>query len=83
MLLRICKNACCLFFVLVLATCCVFGQSQKKTITGKVTDTLGISMPGVIVADANRSNVGTQTDNNGKFVPDDELYEQIRQENDR
>ena len=70
MLLRICKNAYCLLFVLLLTNCLVYGQGQKKTITGKVTDTLGMSMPGVIVADVNRSNVGTQTDNNGKFVLD-------------
>lgn len=70
MLLRICKNPCCLLFVLLLANCYAFGQSQRKTITGKVTDTLGRSMPGVIVADINRSTVGTQTDNNGRFVLD-------------
>jgi len=46
-------------------------QSQvKKTITGKVTDSLGIGLPGVVVAAVNQANVGTQTDNNGKFVLD-------------
>ncbi|RZM21746.1 MAG: SusC/RagA family TonB-linked outer membrane protein, partial [Pedobacter sp.] len=70
MLLRICKNPCCLLFILLLANCDAFGQAQRKTITGKVTDTLGMSMPGVIVADINKSTVGTQTDNNGRFVLD-------------
>ncbi|RZK60950.1 MAG: hypothetical protein EOO95_17230, partial [Pedobacter sp.] len=42
----------------------------KKTITGKVTDSLGIGLPGVVVAAVNQANVGTQTDNNGKFVLD-------------
>jgi len=47
-----------------------FSQGAKKTITGKVTDTLGVGLPGVTVAVVNKVNVGTQTDNNGKFVLD-------------
>ncbi|WP_225876516.1 SusC/RagA family TonB-linked outer membrane protein [Pedobacter psychrodurus] len=47
-----------------------FSQTGKKTITGKVTDTLGVGLPGVTVAVINKVNVGTQTDNNGKFVLD-------------
>ncbi|MBB5638463.1 TonB-linked SusC/RagA family outer membrane protein [Pedobacter cryoconitis] len=46
-----------------------FSQT-KQTITGKVTDTLGLPLPAVVVAAVNKPNLGTQTDNNGKFVLD-------------
>lgn len=47
-----------------------FSQSTKKTITGKVVDTLGVGVPGVTVAVVGQLNSGTQTDNNGKYVLD-------------
>ncbi|WP_316818870.1 TonB-dependent receptor [Pedobacter nyackensis] len=43
-------------------------EQSKKIFSGKVTDTLGKPIPGVIVVDVNNSKVGTQTDNNGNFV---------------
>lgn len=55
-----------------------FSQAAKKTITGKVTDTLGVGLPGVTVAVVNKVNVGTQTDNNGKYVLDVAPGEQLR-----
>ncbi len=55
-----------------------FSQAGKKTITGKVTDTLGVGLPGVTVAVVNKVNVGTQTDNNGKYVLDVSPGEQLR-----
>ncbi len=63
---------CCLMILLLIVVYDnAFSQAvPKKTITGKVTDTLGIGLPGVVVADVAKSNVGTQTDNNGKFVLD-------------
>ncbi|MBE9601087.1 TonB-dependent receptor [Pedobacter sp. MC2016-24] len=42
----------------------------KKTITGKVTDAMGLPLPGVIVATTSGPKLGTQTDNNGRFVLD-------------
>jgi len=60
-----------LIFLLIVVYDHAFSQSlPKKTITGKVTDTLGIGLPGVVVAAVTKVNVGTQTDNNGKFVLD-------------
>ena len=48
----------------------VSAQTAKKTVTGKVTDTLGVGLPGVVVADVSKNNSGTQTDNNGRFIFD-------------
>jgi TonB-linked SusC/RagA family outer membrane protein len=59
-----------LVFFLIFMPLKGFSQTGKKTITGKVTDTLGVGLPGVTVALVNKVNVGTQTDNNGKFVLD-------------
>lgn len=69
---KFCKNFCCLFFLfLFVNSFSAFAQnSPKKTITGKVTDTLGLPLPGVVVAAVDKPNTGTQTDNNGKFVLD-------------
>ncbi|WP_050784334.1 TonB-dependent receptor [Pedobacter sp. BAL39] len=73
MLQRICKNPCCLVLLLFFTVCNsdLYAQTPgKKTITGTVTDTLGLGLPGVVVAVVNKANVGTQTDNNGKYVLD-------------
>ncbi len=59
-----------LVFFLIFMPVKGYSQVGKKTITGKVTDTLGVGLPGVTVAVVNKVNVGTQTDNNGKFVLD-------------
>lgn len=59
-----------LVFFLIFMPVNSYSQTGKKTITGKVTDTLGVGLPGVTVAVVNKVNVGTQTDNNGKFVLD-------------
>ncbi|WP_025142388.1 SusC/RagA family TonB-linked outer membrane protein [Pedobacter jeongneungensis] len=59
-----------LVFFLIFMPVKGYSQAGKKTITGKVTDTLGVGLPGVTVAVVNKVNVGTQTDNNGKFVLD-------------
>ena len=70
---------CLMLFLLIVGHSTAFSQTQlKKTITGKVTDTLGISIPGVVVADVNNPKIGTQTDNNGKFVLDIEPGATIR-----
>ena len=70
---------CLIFFLLIAGYNNAHAQTQpKKTITGKVTDTLGASMPGVIVADINRPGLGTQTDPNGKFVLDIEPGSTLR-----
>lgn len=67
---KLCRSSCCLFFLLsCLNSGNVFSQT-KKTITGKVTDTLGLPLPAVVVAAVNKPNQGTQTDNNGKYVLD-------------
>jgi TonB-linked SusC/RagA family outer membrane protein len=71
MLLKHCQNLCCLLLLLLLLCNDTFAQAPpKKTITGKVTDSLGIGLPGVVVAAVSKANLGTQTDNNGKFVLD-------------
>ncbi len=59
----------CLLLLFIGST--AYGQGPaKKTITGKVTDSLGIGLPGVVVAAVNQVNNGTQTDSNGKYVID-------------
>lgn len=42
----------------------------RLTITGSVKDATGLPLVGVIVADVNNPKIGTQTDNNGKYVLD-------------
>jgi TonB-linked SusC/RagA family outer membrane protein len=44
-------------------------QSQKKTITGTVQDSLGLVLPGVNITVEN-TKLGTKTDANGRFVLD-------------
>jgi hypothetical protein len=58
-------------FLTLLVLCCtnsIAKAQSKKTVTGKVTDTLGKPIPGVVVADDKQPIVGTQTDNNGNFI---------------
>lgn len=48
-----------------------FAQTgTKKTVTGKVTDAMGLALPGVVVATVSGQRQGTQTDNNGRFILD-------------
>jgi hypothetical protein len=47
-----------------------FAQTAKITVTGKVTDTTGITLPGVSITVVNNSKVGTLTDVNGRFILD-------------
>lgn len=77
---KLCKNSCYLLFLILLMNCGnAFSQTPaKRTITGKVTDTLGLPLPAVIVAAVNRPSLGTQTDKNGKFVLDVEPGTQLR-----
>lgn len=42
----------------------------RMTVTGKVTDTMGVALPGVVVASVTGPKRGTQTDNNGRFILD-------------
>ncbi|MDB5014148.1 MAG: TonB-dependent receptor, partial [Daejeonella sp.] len=51
---------------------------EKITITGTVTDTLGVKLPGVSILVANKAKSGTQTDANGKFVLDVEVGDVLR-----
>ncbi len=51
----------------------VFIQTQKKTITGKVTDDSGASLPGVSII-VKGTTIGVTTDTNGNYslkIPDD------------
>jgi TonB-linked SusC/RagA family outer membrane protein len=68
-------------FLTLLVVCCASTNAEaqsKKTVTGKVTDTLGKPIPGVVVADVERPKVGTQTDNNGSFVLEVEIGATLR-----
>ncbi|RYY32727.1 MAG: SusC/RagA family TonB-linked outer membrane protein, partial [Sphingobacteriaceae bacterium] len=47
----------------------VIQTNQKKTITGTVTDTLGVGLPGVSVREKNTQN-GVSTDNKGRYSID-------------
>jgi TonB-linked SusC/RagA family outer membrane protein len=60
------------FLILLLLTlfCCPTYAQTKVTITGTVTDTLGLKIPGAGITAENVKNVGTTTDENGKFVLD-------------
>lgn len=44
--------------------------SPKVTVVGTVTDSLKIKIPGASIVVEGNSKIGTQTDNNGKFVLD-------------
>lgn len=43
-------------------------NTGRKTITGSVTDSTGLGIPGVSVVTETKTKVNTLTDNNGKFV---------------
>ncbi|SDE47260.1 TonB-linked outer membrane protein, SusC/RagA family [Mucilaginibacter pineti] len=60
------------FLMLLLLTlfCCPTYAQTKVTITGTVTDTLGLKIPGAGITAENVKNIGTTTDQNGKFVLD-------------
>jgi TonB-linked SusC/RagA family outer membrane protein len=70
---------CFLILMLFVGSNAAFSQTPtKKTITGKVIDTLGLGLPGVTIVAVSRVNAGTQTDANGKFVLDVLPGEQLR-----
>jgi TonB-linked SusC/RagA family outer membrane protein len=66
-----------LVFFLIFVPLKGFSQ-EKKTVTGKVTDSAGIAIPGVIVATVTGPKGGTQTDNNGRFILDVNLGVELR-----
>ncbi len=60
---------CIMLFILIL----FYGASSaqtKVTVTGTVTDTTGVKLPGVTLVVVNNSKVGTVTDLNGRFILD-------------
>jgi TonB-linked SusC/RagA family outer membrane protein len=66
-----------LVFFLIFVPLKGFSQ-EKKTVTGKVTDSAGIAIPGVVVATVTGPKGGTQTDNNGRFILDVNLGVELR-----
>ena len=54
-----------IFFLLVFLPTMVF--SQSKTITGSVTDDVGLPIPGVTILVKNTKNLGVATDFDGNF----------------
>ncbi|WP_244215376.1 SusC/RagA family TonB-linked outer membrane protein [Pedobacter miscanthi] len=67
-----------LVFFLIFMPVKGYSQAGKKTITGKVTDTAGVAIPGVVVATVSGNKAGTQTDNNGRFILDVDPGVQLR-----
>ncbi|AYL93904.1 SusC/RagA family TonB-linked outer membrane protein [Mucilaginibacter celer] len=60
-----------LLLLLVLSCFGFAARAQNKiTVVGTVTDTLGVKITGANIAAENVKNVGTTTDNNGRFVLD-------------
>ena len=55
--------------LILIFICSDLRAQNKKTITGTVRDTTGVALPGVTISIEN-TKIGTQTDNNGKFVLD-------------
>jgi hypothetical protein len=66
--LRYCQRRCLVLVALCMFFGTAFAQTAKITVTGKVTDTTGVTLPGVSVAVVNNSKLGTQTDVNGRFI---------------
>jgi TonB-linked SusC/RagA family outer membrane protein len=60
---------CLLLSIFTLFYCAVYSQT-KITVTGKVTDTLGVKISNASITAENVKGVGTSTDENGKFVLD-------------
>ncbi|WP_221452756.1 SusC/RagA family TonB-linked outer membrane protein [Mucilaginibacter sp. FT3.2] len=56
-----------MLFVFTLLFCDAYSQS-RVTVTGKVTDTLGVKIQGVTILAENVKNISTSTDENGRFV---------------
>src|SRR3546814_9769662 len=46
------------------------GILQERQVTGKITDTTGVPLPGVSISVRNHTNIGTSTDLNGRYVLD-------------
>jgi len=55
---------------LILLTILSHAQTQKITISGTVTDSLGVIIPGATLAVVNDTKVQTQTDQNGRYILD-------------
>lgn len=53
-------------------------QAAKVTVTGTITDTSGVFLPGVSIVAENKKNVATSTNNNGKFILDVEVGTLLR-----
>jgi TonB-linked SusC/RagA family outer membrane protein len=67
---RVFQRRCLMLMVFSLFFSTAFAQTAKITVTGKVTDTTGITLPGVSITVVNNSKVGTLTDANGRFILD-------------
>lgn len=62
---------CCLMVLLLIVVYDnAFSQTTKKTITGKVSDTTGLTIQAVSIVSETKTKAATQTDENGKFVLD-------------
>ncbi|SEP42895.1 TonB-dependent receptor [Mucilaginibacter sp. OK283] len=60
---------CTMLFVLTLFFGSAYSQT-RVTVTGKVTDTLGVKIQGATILAENVKNISTSTDENGRFVLD-------------
>ena len=60
---------CLMLLILSLFYCAAYSQS-KITATGLVVDTTKVKLPGVTVSVVNNPKIGTQTDENGRFILD-------------
>jgi TonB-linked SusC/RagA family outer membrane protein len=60
---------CTILFVLTLFFGSAYSQT-RVTVTGKVTDTLGVKIQGATILAENVKNISTSTDENGRFVLD-------------
>jgi TonB-linked SusC/RagA family outer membrane protein len=60
---------CLMLLILSLLYCTAYSQS-KITVTGLVVDTSKVKLPGVTVSVVNNPKIGTQTDENGRFILD-------------
>lgn len=60
---------CLMLLILSLFYCAAYSQS-KITVTGLVVDTTKVKLPGVTISVVNNTKIGTQTDENGRFILD-------------